>query len=53
MEPRVIIVVAALALFVVILIGFLVAVVRSVRQHEEELEPVQTLGDWPALPPAA
>ena len=52
MEPRVIIVVAALALFVVILIGFLVAVVRSVRKHEEELEPVQTLGDWPALPPA-
>ena len=50
MEPRVIIVIAALALFVVILIGFLIAVVRSVRKHEEEVEPEQTLGEWPALP---
>ena len=52
MAPRVIIVIAAFALFVIVLAGFLVAAFRSVRKHEEEIEPVQEVGEWPALPPA-
>ena len=30
---------------------YLIIVVRATRKHED-FEPIQELGDWPALPPA-
>jgi hypothetical protein len=48
---RLAILAAALLFVFVALVAFLSAVVRSARKHEE-FEPVQQLGEWPALPPA-
>jgi hypothetical protein len=50
-EPRLLILAAALVFFVVALVAFLVSAVRSVRKHEE-FEPLNEVGDWPALPAA-
>jgi hypothetical protein len=48
-EPRFIILAAAVGIFFFALTAFVSSLVRTARAHSES-EPVQELGEWPALP---
>jgi len=50
-DPRLAILAAALAFLLLAIVGLIVTAVRSGRR-QEGIAPLQTVGEWPALPPA-